>query len=233
MTMYKKRPQRRQRRSKFGKYSNAVSNVSAGIATGYAVARMAKKAWAGVSAIRKLINVEINNLDLATGLANTDLTSGGASYALSLSAQGDNYGGRTGLSIRPQHISVEAYFNCGTSAGLLRVLLVRSKQDSGTLPTVADILEPTVTINSPYNHFREKEFTILDDKLIKITPIESQFTKYSYESTISGHILYDGTTATQGFCKEGHFYLMFLSTTASGVTSPTGNFYSRIAFTDN
>lgn len=236
MAKYKKKPQKPKAAKTYGKGFKAFASEAVG--TGYAVAKVAKKALAGVRAIRKLINVEENYLDVpSVSVSNSQFTSSGYVACLNLMATGDGIGQRTGNSIRPQHLELDVVItnNLNADANTVRCILFVDKQNDGTVPAVTDML----SVSHPQSFYNRitalKRFTILKDSTFVINPtyLTETLYRFTYNESISGHMLYDNTSAAQTSTKEGALFLMLLSDGISGITSPTAYYFSRLAYTDN
>ena len=209
-----------------------TAQVSGAVATGKTVASYAKKAWAGVQMLKRLVNVEINMLDNNNSLSTTDLSTTGKISCLSLCATGDGIGARTGLSIRPQHLEVRSLYIAGSVPAIVRQIIFKKMEDSGTLPLITEILESASPL-SPYSNENIKEFSILSDKCYEINAAQRPQAFVQFDQAISSHITYDSTSSAQTSAKQGHCYLMVLTEIAAGATCPTGFWNTRLSFTDN
>lgn len=237
MPRYKKKVVKKTRKA-MDSFRKNFTTAGEAISTGYAVAKLAKKAWLGVKTIKKLINVEQNYLDVTASVPNTSFTNAGYWGCLNLCATGDGIGQRTGNSIRTQHleINVDIVGCAAATPNGIRCIILRDCENDGALPATTDILA-TADTRAPYNAvIALKRFTVLYDKFMFLNPNLSTglySTRINYDAACVNHCLYDNTSAAQTSTKEGALFILLLSDTASGATSPTATIYSRLTYTDN
>ncbi len=181
-------------------------------------------------------NVEVKTFD--TSITATAVAAGTVA-GLSLITQGSDAQNRDGISIRMQSISgrytvkrtaadVTAALNPAIS---VRVIIVRDMAQSGTIPTVANILESALPEDNLQNLNVPSRFHVLHDNLFTLCSAGESGRSFDFFVPHTGHIDYIGTDATQGSQGIGNIYVLRISEITTN--APLFQFNSRISFVDN
>lgn len=198
----------------------------------YSTAELAGKAWTTAKYLATLVNVETKTIDVApTAVANTSFTSTGLVVYLSGTAQGNDFNNRDGNSIKSQYMNLLVTITKGSSNNNCRVILFRDRENRQALPAPADVLE-SVDPRAQYNHTNLDRFTILKDSFFLIDD-QRPTRVIEFSKADRTHIRYEGTTAGVADADENNIFILFLSDTASGATSPSAVFGFRLGFVDN
>lgn len=188
---------------------------------------LAKSALAGVRYLRGLVNSEMYKYDL--DVTPTVDTTGTVTHLTGI-AVGDGDNQRTGNSIfvRGMYIRFSMKINAVATASLIRILLVRDRQQvADTVPTIADVLE-AVTPNAPLNSNSVGKYDILWDRVValQLANLDNKFlTKFI---PCRSHVRFNGTAGTD--IQRNGVYLMIFSNDAN---APTVTYSSRITYHDN
>lgn len=193
----------------------------------YSVSQIARKAWNTAKYVKGLINVEkkffdVNQSGLISGAT-------GTCYPLSQISQGDAYNNRDGNTVRAKSLLIRNEYAMSASSeyDFIRVLIFTDNQNSGTTPTVLDVLE-TANSNSPLNHLNGSRFTIHRDfKLALKKDLNATQTK-TYIN-LNQHLKYSSGTATD--TREGNLYILFQP--SDGTNPSSYSYNSRLRFIDN
>jgi len=196
----------------------------------YQVADMALSAFNGVKAIKRLINVEKKNHDIANSLATV---STGTIHALTTISQGASTSTRVGDSIKPLYLNFRGYIENVhiSNSGQVRIIVFRGKKENAITPLVSDVLA-SLSVISQYNYTDINRFTILKDKTYVINPgtaiTASTAVQFNLSCRLDGHIKYvtGGTTIEQG-----GLYVLYI--TNNSVQAPAVYYNQRLTFTDN
>ena len=191
---------------------------------------LAKRTAYGLNEIRKLINIEQKFVD--TTVTNNTSRAGGINY-LSGIAQGTDLSNRVGDSIKVQRFSINGYIS-GAANAVVRILIVRDRENSGSDPVGSDILQNASVAATPFsyvNYINKDRFTILYDSTYTINTVAIPGTLFEYTVSDLGHIKYRGTTSASASAAEGSLYLATFTDLAA--TQPTVVFTSRIEYTDD
>lgn len=183
-----------------------------------------------VGRIMSMINVEHKYIDV-NAVPSTDFATP-AITPLTLCAQGDNDTQRNGNSTLGQDISIRVLSTKNpNNESRIRVVIFIDKECDGALPTLANLMETTATINSKFNKDFTKRFVVLKDKFINLTTNNPlQVTKFFVKTPY--HVYYDGVSAAIGDAKENQMFILCWST-VGGANTPGVDIYSRFNFTDN
>lgn len=190
-------------------------------------AYLAKKALAGVRAIRGIVNSEKKYID--TGIVNS-VNSSGAVLALTAIAQGDTNTTRNGNSILCKSVQLRGHvaFDVSTTRNIsYRLFLVHDTQQvSDSSPTYSDIFsggsQPVLNLN------HVGRFTIL--KSWSFAPSEqTQFLIDEWINLGNHHVRYNGTANTD--IQKGGLYLVHVSNLTA--TLPNLVAQARVPFYDN
>lgn len=203
------------------------------VRTGASVATTAYKAYKGVQAIRKLVNVEVRKLDIPdTSTYNPD-NSTGSVFHLSALAEGDSDNARTGNSIMGKYLTVR--YTCikhaSASATNVRMLIVRDNQQiADSSPTIAQLLDTNGSdyCLAPLNDDTVGRFQVLHDVSYQLDA-NRLFKTSKINLPIKFHIRFNGNADTD--IQRNGIYLLVV--TSEATNTPTFKFYSRLGFHDN
>lgn len=177
---------------------------------------------------------ELKSLDTAqTGQA---IDNAGDIFYMSAIAEGSTNQNRTGIRIQLKSIDLRVEYAVAPTATVgtldwLRFVLFQDLQQSGSTPTISEVLTNTTT-NSGFNKFNRERFRILMDKEIQgvvnsNNPMCSgQFRHYVKRDCPMKYI---GPNA--GDAGEGAIYLLVLSQSAPAASS-SFSYFCRLRFTD-
>jgi len=205
-----------------GRVSQALSQASD-------VAYIAEKAWTGVKAIARLINVEEKVFDLQTF---PTMSTSGFVYNLSNIAEGSDYNQRAGLSILAQHlyVGIRVVINASASTGsVVRVLIFADNDQRGADPAVLDVLEIASTI-APILRYTSKRFTVISDQILQIS-LSTSDVVHRQTHTYNRHINYSASTGADSSNWEGALFALVITDAATNV--PSAEIYTRLLYTDN
>lgn len=215
----------------------------------FRVKKFAKRIWKGTKAalpvankaldvalkLQRVINSEIHYKDQ---LISSNVNTSGFVTALHEMAQGDTTSTRTGSSIRPVRISgryVLRYNSTETEDVLVRLYIIKAKQERGTAPTWANTFEAVQGANQQLfcpklynNRFNTK---ILWTRVVRLSPnndSESTQKVVNFNIKLFGHIQY---TRSANTAEDGGLYLFAQSTEATNAPNMLGQ--SRLTFYDN
>ncbi len=197
---------------------------------------LAKRSLAGLNEIRKFINIEEKYLDTAV---NQNPDQNGAVTCITQLAQGTTVNTRVGNSVRVQRLSLlgrVAVNSSTTTYSLVRVIVFRDMEGQGTAPVASDVLESIGTSaapRQPYDWLNRKRFSILYDWFIPLTAISggSMVKEIGFETDLTKHVLYRGTTAAATSDGEGSIYVLSVSDEATN--TPGVGLVARITYTDD
>jgi len=199
------------------------------LSKGLTVARLAAKAYAGVRAIRKVINVERKYIDYS--IAPTAIGTGYTSALLNGIAQGDTSQSRDGNSVLCQSIYMEGLMigNAAASTNMVRVVVLKDKQQVAD----TDAGQPFVSnqLWSLYNDtLVPSRYEVLHDQIYHLhISVGHQSLTFSKTIPFGQHIKFNGTTAAD-IQKNGVYYYV---TSYDNTNKPTVALNFRTHFTDN
>ena len=187
-------------------------------------------AWEGIGHFAGF-NEEIKRVDTtSTGT----ITNAGTVTSLSLIAEGNDYNQRDGHSIKA--ISLEGRVNASSynasTNNVLRWIVFRDLEQSGTQPTPAQLLESVAGAYAPvssFQHDNTERFEILHDQSVAVS--YDRPAVLSMGLKLGCHVRFSGTTAADASNKEGHLYALMIS--ADGANGPALNAYYRLSYVDN
>lgn len=190
-----------------------------------------KKVVKSVQRIKGIINSELKHFDY---LNNFTPNSTGQVIALGLMAQGDTNVTRSGLSVLAKSLEV-LYTVTGNASAFstnLRVIIVSDSMNTGTIPTVTDILQ-SVNVRSPYERsVNLNRFGKLYDKLEVFDLGGRNSAAHSFTIPLGNkHIKFNGSGATQADQGKGSMYCLLLSDQATN--TPGVDVSTRMMFYDN
>lgn len=201
----------------------------------YSVTDMAKSAWKGVKFLKGLVNVEKNEADSAI---NTTFSTTSSVTLLTTVAQGNDDGNRSGNSILAKYLYIRAvvYRDSANTVqqNFCRYLIVKDLQNTGTAPTLNDLLENVVSgagVYSPLSKDHSPRYQVLVDNLFCLLKNQSDAKVIKHFIPINDHIKFTGSASTDVY--TNNIYLLCYGDIASISNPPiiTGN--ARLAFYDN
>lgn len=217
-------------------------NINAGHVADYGM-----KAWQLAKHIATLINVEEKVWDV-DGSSGTTITSTPTVVNLSNIAQGSDFYNRIGDSILVQKLEFRAYAegNGLTNGNVLRVLIVSDRLQSGTDPSLGDVLQAgTLPYLQPYQEPKDGRFTVIYDELVALPSYGAGLATSGTSTAFTvgrevmpvmdrkwnKHIKYQGATGADASNWLGGLYLMAVSGDAAN--GPTLRYTFRVRYTDN
>lgn len=239
MPGYKKKYSGKKKFKKPSKKAKGAKDKTVTVWSDHSVLEKANRALQIAQNIYRFVNVETKYWDI-TGLAQ-NIPDTGAMIALSSITQGTTVNSNTlreGTSVKPLNLVLRFKLNRNTVGGAnhqnVRLIVFQAKEENGSTPTVANILENTGTtysLISPKNYDDRFTTKFLLDKVYPLVYNTNQANKcYSMTFKLSGHINYDASTTTP---QTGGYYLLMFGSESSGANYPTIDYYSRLSFTDN
>lgn len=186
-----------------------------------------------VKRLKSLINVELKAAETASTSAT--VTDTATIVNLSLVAQGDDYNNRQGRSLKAHDLQINATASGHPSSTItvLRCIIFKTNQNQSAAPAVGDILKDASDVHSQYEMSdNQRSFVILSDrKFLLVTGADSQLQNLNYKKSLSHHIMYSGTAATEASTGSGAVYMLLLSDRSTN--SPTVEYSARMRFIDN
>jgi len=215
----------KKRQSKqFGRFSGKAVGAFAQPSVG----SVAKAAWSGVKYLRTLVNSEVHKFD---GVVTTAIAAAGTITHLSDLSNGDGANQRTGNSVLLSYIACKHYITINSAAtnSFVRVIIFTDNQQiADTAPAVTDVLN-TASPTSFLNTSSVGRFSIISDKMVKLSTNGPQSSFYKYYTKKSQHIRYNGTTGAD--VQRGGLYMLTVGNEATN--TPGQEFRWRIGFHDN
>lgn len=179
--------------------------------------------------VKTLINVEHKFIDVEE--AGFTVTNSGQVFLLTGIEQGDGESQRNGDKVKLTSNSMKMNLEInGTTAGIVRVLLVNDKVSKGVAPTFGELLQEQ-TIIGHYNPDNcPSRFKILSDKLVTLSSDNPQPVITLYDK-LYHHITFTNTSATQADANTGHLYLFIITNLVD--SQPAASFVNRASYVDN
>jgi hypothetical protein len=180
------------------------------------------------------VQAELKSLDLNSNLASN---STGAISLLNGCAQGSDLHERIGRQIHEHILQIDGMLHCTAATGVdqyLRYLVVQDSQSNGTALSITDVLD-TVSITSHANVSNLKRFRIvLDHKVYLNASGEPGSGKVVSHSLSLGSTVYFnvGNAGTVADITKNSLYLIVIGSIAPGATAGSGDFQTRIRFSD-
>jgi hypothetical protein len=194
---------------------------------------LASRAYKGVQAITRLINIETKHLDfVGTFTVSTTPT---IVYVSAL-AQGTDDSQRIGDSIRCQSLELKTMVRldlASTGYTSLHLLLVRDLQNSGATPTMTDVYDTTSNPTLQVWLNRDRYNILFDEHIVLNREVGPVIDDRRVMLPASGHIKYRLTTSAAAAAAAGSLYLMAWSSLAAGGAVPTLNYAVRLTYTDD
>lgn len=195
---------------------------------------MASAALRGVAKIKGLVNSEKKYTDKSLSIQPIAWT--GQVDLLSSIAQGNDDNQRQGNSVlaRSLYLQMDARINTVNDSNVLRVLVVVDTENTGTAPTVSDVLQTSMVgtsnvINAPINNDHLPRYNILLDKKLVLSKNGNERICFKRYIKLYKHIKYTGANATDTY--KNNIYMVMVSDV--GIDDPFFSYYSRLGFMDN
>lgn len=238
----------------YRRYGRKVLNSAIGTGVGMAMRGVKNLIWRKTSspfATKKYVsrisrklhrlergyNKELKTHDVAEDTLNPVTTP----YVLPLTliSQGDTSLTREGLQIKPRHLQFKFLLNRSadsTIATVVRLILFADREQQGTVPAVADILESSAW-SAWTEHDTRPRFKIYRDWTIPLQgtlSLPDSNNNQLYKGIIKfgkkAKIWFSGTGLTQASQGKNSLYLLMLSNETTNY--PVLSWYSRLRFTE-
>jgi len=191
-------------------------------------------AWEGVGKVTGF-NTEIKRVD--SGLAPAVVTYTGNMVSATLTAEGSEYNQRDGHSIKAvaMELRLAAWANA-TAAQLVnrfRFIVFIDWENQGAQPLPSAILETigsNTATESPFQHDNVERFQVIADEFGTATPGVVPWSKV-LKIPLNHHVRYAGSTAVDGSAREGHIYILHISSEVTNGAYMTS--YARVSYVDN
>lgn len=200
----------------------------------YSVKDLATKAWSGVKAIRRLINVETKTI--STSISETPGTTA-TFVCLNICSQGNDDINRTGDSVLAKSMEFNAYClqsDANTAYDLTRVIVFYDRENRGAFPAATDLLTAS-SLTSLSNVNNESRFVILSDRLLQTEHIGSgkktNVITFSYVFPTGFHLRWSGNVGDITDIRQNGLFIMLLAKENTNKTSFVGS--ARVSFYDN
>lgn len=196
----------------------------------------AAKALSIARSVKAIVNSEKKTFDTnLTGF----ISQTGSIDCLTSIRQGDDYNMREGRSILLKSLQIVGNYQVNPDSearpvAILRFILVRDNGYTGVTPTLSQILDSELDVQSLRNPepANMKRFTTIWDKQYKLTRNAYAYQRINLFKKMHQHVKFDGTG--QDDVNTGSLYLVRLSTELSGVDSaPIENLNIRVRYYDN
>lgn len=193
----------------------------------------------GRAALTLLGNTEEKYFDVTAASASMVPAASATVVNLSNIVQGTDYNQRLGNSIRALTLRLDMSLFPGTSTTYAfgRVVVFRDLMQSGTDPTVAQLLEITAgaaAVNSAFLHYTADRFEILCDEAFPFAAAAGPAVFHKkFAFRIADHILYSATAGADASNWQGALYLLFFADQGTAANQPLIHYYSRLSYTDD
>jgi hypothetical protein len=171
------------------------------------------------SAVRRALLRVAEHKAFSTSVLNTTIASTGTVINLTNGIiEGDDVNQRSGttLTVIKQHLRFN--FEASVTTQSARFILFRDTMNTGTTPTVAEVL-PATTFISQYSDVREiqqKRYDIMMDTVLDCS-IAGEATKTRMKSfTKKCKVYYNGTTAIAAANGKGAIFLLVIGSASTG-----------------
>lgn len=154
--------------------------------------------------------------------------------ALNQIGQGTDEQNRIGNSILAKDINIrfQMLANFTTDQqNMIRMVIFVDKQQAGTAPTLAQLMQTTSNFQSSFNKDYTDRFAILKDKYFTMNANEKRVLQGKFYKTLPFHIRFLGSTTAAADLGNNTLYVLYWS--AYAVNGPSISHYSRLNFTDN
>lgn len=218
-------------RNRKGKYTNSKFRAVAGVPR-TSVRKVNSKINAVIKHIKKTQEVKYNDIYHVGDVVNYS----GTVYRLNDMAQGDDEGQHIGNKINGKYLSIRGFWqgNSNEQFNVCRFILFVDTEQTGTDPTVADILQVSgaaaVTV-APINVDHTPRYKILYDKTTILSAQTGTFARpfKIFKKLKDLTMAYTGTTTNTQYKNA----IYALAVTDVTVNDPGLTFYSRLAYLDS
>lgn len=220
------------RRSKSGKTNKFWKNVGRNITGGTAAMVLARKAIKGFWKLKKLINVEVKNFDVA--VTSLSVPSAGTIVQFTGIAEGDEYNQRTGRSIKASSflLKCDLAINASATSSAFRQLIFIDTMTNGAAPAVTDVLSAASYLaEMNINGVQPHRFRILSDKTFTLSNQGTQSRTFSKYHKLRHHINWYGTGGGTTNMGPGQVFVLWIGSEATN--TPTLNYSARFRYVDN
>ncbi len=198
----------------------------------YSAKEVAMKAWSAVKYVKELVNAETKSITTTVSLQ--DCTFDGTITHLSAIAQGITLSNRIGQSVFTKSLFIRGCVsaNATTANDLVRIIIFRDTQNTGTAPVPADVIQVVGLVTAPLTPMRREahgRFRILYSSLMAFSNTGSQAKLFKAYIPLKKHIKYTGAASTDE--QKNQIYMLSLGSGNSN--NPDLSFVSRLSFYDN
>lgn len=190
---------------------------------------LAMRAYKGFKFIRGLVNVEKKYLDTSVG---TTIDNAGTITNLTATSQGDDVANRNGNSILGKTLYLRFHMYRATAntatTNTMRVMLVKDMENTGSAPTVTDILQ-SASVDAALHVDHLSRYQVLRDKVFTMSLSGTDGTAQHWYVRVNDHVKYTGSANTDIY--KNQVYLLLLS--SESTNPPTMSLASRFGFYDN
>lgn len=159
-------------------------------------------------------------------------------------ATGTDFTDRIGRRTNCVSVQLRGWFspvNATTSVGvgdMIRILLIHDSQTNGVAPTIANIFQTTIDVNSFMNLDNRERFKVLYDKKVYVAPFNATVATQNTNNMPIIDVykkcniptIYEGTAATVGSVSSGAIWLVCWSQSAAATVVFNGT--TRVRFVD-
>lgn len=189
-----------------------------------------------VARIAEMVNAEKQYFDNNTALATRSPTPSGTIDLISGIPQGDDDGNRQGNSIKlnSMFVTIQGGMSASATQTFVRILLVLDKFNTGSAPSVGNIVGLSLTsgwsVIAPLNVDFTQRYRVLMDKRIALSQNGRQnFIMKKYLKFKNRHVHYTGPLATDTY--NNNIYMVLLSNETTN--TPTIFYNCRVGYYDN
>lgn len=200
---------------------------------GEKAARVAYKGWALAKKLARFVNTEQKIIQTEFTIVTN---AAGNVLPLSLIGQGDNHGEREGISIKNSRLSGRLHFiydAAATNSSCIRLIIFKWKQESGVLPTVAQVLDTTGSLDylAPKLYTNRFQSKILYDRIHVLNEAGNMAQVQNLDIKLFGHTNYNNTGNTITALDDGGYYMLTICDVAGN--QPVLSGVLRLSFVDN
>lgn len=216
----------------FNKTGRKISRIVKGAKSAWSLGKMAVK---GVQFLKNIINSEKKSFSTSQSVQNVNYN--GTIFPLSQISQGDAIDERVGNSILSKALLIKYAWRGNFASeqyNHVRFMVFMDTMNTGTIPTVADVLNSIGSSNAPNSHLTrinamQFRFKILHDEAYILCQYgESAKTKSVYIK-LDQHLKYTGTSGTD----EGKNQIYVLVIGDNNTNLPNISYISKLKYYDN
>lgn len=189
---------------------------------------LAGQALMVANGVKNLINTEFKFNDVSS---TTNVTTTAQIIDLTEIAEGTNNTERVGKSIRLKSLLQRgsARIDASASASALRAIIVHDMDNTGTAPSVTDILQSSSFVANINLASSLGRWRVLMDKTLNMSANGTQRVSWKRYIKLNHHVKYSGSAANSN--QKGSLFLVLLSNeSTNGVNI---NINTRVRFIDN